>query len=106
MDIEGHEWAIFDSWPELADPGSAATVLPMQILVEVHYRYVPDSPMGSPRSMVDLQAHFLRMGYVVVERDDNQFCLHCTELTMLRTRCHESTGSGPAANNNNLRREN
>jgi hypothetical protein len=39
------------------------------------------------RDVVQLQAHLLRMGYVVVERDDNMECPHCTELTLIRSRC-------------------
>ena len=37
--------------------------------------------------MVELQDHLLHMGYIVVVRDDNQRCRHCTELTLLRVRC-------------------
>jgi len=39
LDIEGFEWPIFNSWPELSDlEKSSKVALPMQILVEVHYR--------------------------------------------------------------------
>ena len=41
LDIEGWEWPLFNSWPTLTDMAAPTTVLPMQILVEVHYRYVP-----------------------------------------------------------------
>ena len=37
--------------------------------------------------LVHLQQHFLRMGYVVSNRDDNRRCRHCTELTLVRARC-------------------
>ena len=49
------------------------------------------------RDMVNLQAHLLRMGYIVVERDDNQSCLSCTELTLVRARCHNSMTSSVGA---------
>jgi len=72
----------------------------MQMLMEVHYQtQFPDlraphtgarTDFRSPRDIVLLQAHLLRMGYVVVERDDNRMCPHCTELTLLRTRCHDN----------------
>jgi hypothetical protein len=36
MDIEGFEWNLFDSWPELEDQAnSEQLLLPMQILSEV-----------------------------------------------------------------------
>lgn len=39
LDIEGFEWPIFESWPELSDlQASSQVALPMQILVEIHYR--------------------------------------------------------------------
>lgn len=102
MDIEGFEWPMLEAWPALSDHASTQMVLPMQILVEVHYRTQFDSlrPPGVVggdfrfvRDMINLEAHFLRMGYVVVERDDNARCLHCTELTLLRVKCHTNSSS-------------
>ena len=100
IDIEGYEWPLFESWPELSDSHSPDVVLPFQILVEIHYQSGFDdlrnpgtarrSDFRFGRDMVNLQAHLLRMGYVVVERDDNQACLHCTELTLIRARCHST----------------
>jgi hypothetical protein len=96
IDIEGFEWPLLESWPAIADSGADGLVLPMQILMEVHYR-TPFTSFLSPgnkgedfrwgRDMVNLQAHLLRMGYTVVQRDDNKFCYFCTELTLVRTRC-------------------
>ena len=106
IDIEGFEWPLFESWPELADSHSPEVVLPYQILVEIHYQTQfanlrhpgvnrrADFRFG--RDMVNLQAHLLRMGYVVVQRDDNRACPHCTELTLVRARCHHR-GSGDHA---------
>mmetsp|Transcript_8004 Transcript_8004/g.11646 ORF Transcript_8004/g.11646 Transcript_8004/m.11646 type:complete len:358 (+) Transcript_8004:34-1107(+) len=101
MDIEGYEWPIFESWPELSDneTDSIGFVLPMQILVEIHYQTgdFPDlfrpgqthwrQDFKLPEELVRLQAHLLRMGYAVVAHDDNRACPHCTELTLMRFKC-------------------
>ena len=106
MDIEGFEWSIFESWPELFSTSSESTSsgrqvsLPLQLLVEVHYKtqfpvlWKPgmkssDQVFKDPEEIVQLQEHLLRMGYIVVERDDNKFCPHCTELTLVRMKCSE-----------------
>ena len=47
----------------------------------------------SPADVVALQRHLLRMGYAVVERDDSRQCPHCTELTLVRTRCGAASSS-------------
>jgi len=124
MDIEGFEWPIFDSWPELglgqsesgishgiihnnnnnSSNSSSKVVLPTQLLVEIHYKtrfsalWKPNrtgfgSPFKDPPDIVLLQAHLLRMGYIVVERDDNRFCNHCTELTLIRIKSCPSSSS-------------
>ena len=107
MDIEGFEWPIFESWPELVKDRkmSEQTLLPMQIMVEVHYHTIFDFLLQyynisdtsgyfrEPHHLVDLQAHLLKMGYSVVTRDDNKRCGHCTELTLLRTACPSSPSS-------------
>ena len=66
----------------------------MQLLVEVYYRTQmhelwPEIGVifKDEIDIVELQAHLLRMGYVVANRDDNAECLHCTELTLLRHKC-------------------
>lgn len=96
MDIEGFEWNLFDSWPELENQAnSEQLLLPMQVLVEIHYRtqfkvlntQEHGQDFKSPQDLVRLQAHFLKMGYAVVNRADNPACRHCTELTMTRFRC-------------------
>lgn len=93
-DIEGYEFPMFESWSMLTDYRSPKTVLPMQVLVEVHYQTqmeelatgtFDDWKFGT--DMIHLQARFLNMGYVVVVRDDNKACKHCTELTLVRFRC-------------------
>jgi len=98
IDIEGWEWPLLNSWPLLMEEDlSRQMALPMQILMEVHYRtqFAALRPPGVrvrddfkfAKDFVDLQARLLQMGYVVVERDDNGACRHCTELTLLRHRC-------------------
>lgn len=56
-------------------------------------------------NLVHLQQHFLRMGYVVVHREDNPWYVECTELTLIRARCPntgvyatESLGAGATGN--------
>ena len=96
MDIEGYEWSIFESWPQLTDLKASSNIsLPMQVLVEVHYEtqmidIAPTQrgvPFKTEIELVELQAHLLKMGYVVAVRDDNKYCRHCTELTLLRYKC-------------------
>jgi hypothetical protein len=99
IDIEGYEWPLFESWPELSDTNQVADmVLPMQILVEVHYKTKmrdlrPPGPRGtdykSAQDIVKLQEHLLKTGYAVAVRDDNRRCRHCTELTLVRYQCHQ-----------------
>jgi len=96
MDIEGFEWPIFDSWPLLSDyEGSSKVKLPMQVLVEVHYRtqMTPLKRNGSKNfreseDLVNLAERLLKIGYVVAVRDDNNLCAHCSELTLLRHMCY------------------
>ncbi|KAL7559654.1 hypothetical protein ACA910_006250 [Epithemia clementina (nom. ined.)] len=84
VDIEGYEHNMFHSWPILADlKASRQMLLPMQIVVEIHYV----SEFKTAMDMVALQAQFMRLGYVVTIRDDNPKCPHCTELTLLRVLC-------------------
>jgi len=100
IDIEGWEWPLLQSWPLLIEEGDMSrqvVVLPMQILMEVHYR-TPFKVLRTRKvrwnkdfkfaiDMVELQARLLQMGYVVVARNDNESCRQCTELTLLRHRC-------------------
>ena len=105
IDIEGYEWPILESWPQNSDPDAKELWLPMQMLIEVHYRtgFLDLQPFigGNhrwdfqwARDMVNLQAHLLRMGFVVTERDNNRACAHCTELTLVRSRCASNGAHG------------
>uniref|UniRef100_A0A6U3RC29 Methyltransferase domain-containing protein n=1 Tax=Ditylum brightwellii TaxID=49249 RepID=A0A6U3RC29_9STRA len=94
IDIEGYEIPLLNSWPILTDIKSSSAVLPMQVLVEVHYRTqmkelaaIKQADWKFPTDMINLQEHFLKMGYAVVIRDDNKYCNHCTELTLVRIKC-------------------
>jgi len=94
IDIEGYEWSLLESWPLLSDKRAPNTVLPMQILVEVHYKTQMKELSAQKKDdfkfsndMIHLQDRFLKMGYAVVVRDDNRQCRHCTELTLIRIRC-------------------
>jgi hypothetical protein len=112
LDIEGFEWPLLESWPILTDPEAPNMLHPMQLLVEIHYQ-TQFAELRGPGvggrgdfkfalDMVNLQARFLRMGYVVVERDDNKHCKHCTELTLVRNRC---PGFGVYAKHSSLAQE-
>jgi len=93
-DIEGYEWPMFNSWPIGSEKSYESTVLPMQVLVEIHYKtHMPELAWHHRRDfkyltdMIRLQERLLKMGYITVIRDDNRQCGHCSELTLLRVRC-------------------
>jgi FkbM family methyltransferase len=92
MDIEGYEFKVFDSM--FSHEKRYRYWMPMQILVEVHYQTHFKELDGNPSSdwktemdLYHLNTKFLEAGYIVASRDDNRFCLHCTELTLLRVFC-------------------
>ena len=94
MDIEGFEWPILESWSEPDSAGPWPNALPMQILVEVHYRtqmkdlasdHLKDFKVAS--DMVRLSSKLNQLGYFTAVNDNNPFCPHCTELTLLKARC-------------------
>ena len=61
--------------------------------MEVHYDWhhdvhiVYDKGVRTAMDMVRFQGNLLRMGFVVAHRDDNPYCKHCTELTLIRVAC-------------------
>ena len=97
LDIEGWEWTIFDQ--DYAAAAALGLNLPMQLLMEVHYcvpgrrnprlecRVQHNYTLETASDVVRFQSHLLKNGYVVVNRDDNPSCPHCTELTLLRVSC-------------------
>lgn len=90
LDIEGWAWPTFDIERTNA-------TMPMQLLMEVHYDIdgngrgvrgvVHTETMRSATDMLRFQRHLLGLGYVVVHRDDNPACRHCTELTLMKVAC-------------------
>ena len=95
MDIEGFEWPILLSWPEImrTEP-VVSTPLPAQVLVEVHFRTQmtdlaadEEKDFKFPTDMVRLSTHLARVGYITAVNDPNPKCPHCTELTLLRVSC-------------------
>jgi hypothetical protein len=94
MDIEGFEWPILESWSEPDSSASLPNALPMQIVVEVHYRtQMTDLASNAlidfknASDMVRLSSKLNQMGYFTAVNDNNPFCPHCTELTLLKARC-------------------
>jgi hypothetical protein len=93
MDTEGYEWPIFHDWPLLTEIKSPSHVLPMQVLVEIHYKSqmkelaADTSDFKFVTDMVQLQSRLLKMGYATVVYDPNSFCKHCVELSLMRIRC-------------------
>lgn len=114
MDIEGFEWGVFEEWHRAytttsiaspmtgmvvddggnnSDNNRAMTMLPMQMLVEIHYRTIRElypyihRDWKSEQDLVELARKLFDMGYAVSNHDDNAHCLHCVELTMVRTYC-------------------
>jgi hypothetical protein len=95
IDIEGSEYDVFSAWSQ------DAINLPTQISVEIHYLGIywgtqsyNDSndfshllwPQHEP-SLSDISLfmlHMANMGYAIVSREDNESCMHCSELTLVR----------------------
>jgi hypothetical protein len=62
--------------------------LPHQIMMELHYVNLLNMslPPKQPWEMVALLEMLLRMGYIVINRDDNIYG-RASELTLIRVRC-------------------
>lgn len=109
MDIEGFEWGVFDGFSHhhqheqeegnrpKADGSFMELVLPMQILVEVHYKTHFKELFHDRRAdwkfeedMISLARQLFQMGYIVIKHDDNRACKHCVELTLVRAYCKQS----------------
>ena len=94
MDIEGFEWPILYDWLDNSSSQSRELVLPMQILLEIHFRTQMSDLSTDRRSdfkfatdMVQLQTQLLRKGYVTTNFDPNVACAHCLEVTLIRVKC-------------------
>lgn len=94
IDIEGFEYDVLSSW-------QATEVLPVQVSVEVHYRYIYFGTSSYNNSgdynnlywplhevsLADISLfanHLANLGYGIVSKEDNERCPHCTEITILR----------------------
>ena len=94
-DIEGWEWAVLDQVL-----GSAATSLPRQIAIELHLRTHPWRNVsgfdGAGRLRGDsglilkqLRARLERAGYAFIDRNDNPWCGHCSEVLFVRVQADD-----------------
>ena len=95
-DIEGWEWLVLDQVVNSEVPSS----LPQQIALEIHlrthaWRNVPGFTQGRlPNPIVKLQQLRARMavaGYELINRNDNPWCKHCSELLFVHV--HEQVGT-------------
>jgi hypothetical protein len=84
MDIEGHEWSVISElvrYPHL---------LPESISMEFHYQTQMKNLKwrGRFRTPYEIAAWmdymFTRGGYILANRIDNPFCLHCSEIVIAR----------------------
>jgi len=90
VDIEGWEWAVLDQVL-----GSAAQTLPQQVAIELHLRTHAwrnvsgfDSAgvlRDSSQRLIQLRARFERAGYALVDRNDNPWCRHCSEVLFVKS---------------------
>jgi hypothetical protein len=103
MDVEGWEVPIIRSWADTPE-----TKFPRQILLELHWISqflevpVPNKERSyasnllevlTPTETVDFGRLLLKMGYVTAERDDNEMCGHCSELTLINVMDFADTSS-------------
>lgn len=87
MDIEGYEYQVLQT---IIDGGR---LMPMQIAFELHYRTQMPKLSWNLRSKSSAEiATFMEYlyhegGYFLIDRHDNNFCGHCTELLISRLQC-------------------
>ena len=95
MDIEGYEWEVLPNMVESAASRLARSgedIFPLQMSVEVHYlTHMKVSWQTRDRSPGEIFMFsnylFVRGGYVLSDRRDNQWCPHCTEVVFVRVAC-------------------
>eukprot|EP00966_Prymnesium_polylepis_P173055 4002775-Prymnesium_polylepis.1 len=90
-DVEGWEWVVLD---QVLSAAAAPSTLPQQIAVEVHLitheRYqIPGfkktgSTAALPNRTSKLQQLREKAGFALIDRNDNPWCRHCSELLFLR----------------------
>ena len=87
MDIEGYEYEVLRS---IVDDGS---LMPAQIALELHFRtnmrLLPWHPRRKGTAELATFMEYLHRhgGYFLVDRHDNPFCMHCTEILVSRLPC-------------------
>jgi hypothetical protein len=84
MDIEGYEIPVMRS---IVDSGKD---LPLQIAMELHLLKMSDNYVRM-RSSAEIMAFMTYLndfgGYMMIDRNDNEFCPHCSELLLVRVDC-------------------
>jgi hypothetical protein len=86
MDIEGHEYEV------LRNILQENYLLPMQIAMEVHYLTHVDVTWQPRRKISAEIGSFMEFlyhagGYFLIDRHDNPFCPHCSEILVSRLLC-------------------
>eukprot|EP00597_Dinobryon_sp_UTEXLB2267_P000664 CAMPEP_0170070144 /NCGR_PEP_ID=MMETSP0019_2-20121128/8551_1 /TAXON_ID=98059 /ORGANISM="Dinobryon sp., Strain UTEXLB2267" /LENGTH=244 /DNA_ID=CAMNT_0010278359 /DNA_START=244 /DNA_END=978 /DNA_ORIENTATION=+ len=82
MDIEGYE---FDVMKSIINSG---TILPLQIAMEIHFISIDFKKYLSSAELLTFM-NFLRTfgGYYLVDRHDNDYCPHCSEILLAKLDC-------------------
>ncbi|KAI9018341.1 methyltransferase domain-containing protein [Hyaloraphidium curvatum] len=94
MDIEGYE---FPALRSILD--SNRSLLPLQIAMEIHYMthgHLIDLPMHNrlltPGEIALFMMELFHTGqYLLLDRNDNPFCQHCSEVLLARFACDSTT---------------
>jgi hypothetical protein len=90
MDIEGHEFSVIESlYRGALSSTHLAKLLPFQISFELHYVGSYDVwEKGLTVGEISLLwVQLADLGYVVVSREDNRLCDHCSEYTVVKAFC-------------------
>lgn len=86
MDIEGYEYEVLRS---IVDSGNS-DMLPLQIALEIH-QHILATDWKRTKSTGELLSfmNYLHLfgGYHLIDRNDNPFCLHCSEILLARLDC-------------------
>ena len=85
MDIEGFEWTVIREMLDL----SPQTLLPLSISLELHLSTIekPIPWLGRYRTSFEValfMEFLMRYGYFLVDRHDNPYCVHCSEIVVAR----------------------
>lgn len=96
MDIEGFEYDVLTNIINNANEileTNKMDIFPDQIAFEIHYlTQFPQLPFFgrdlSPGEIFSfMEFLFIEGGYVLAERNDNQFCAHCSEILLVKVLC-------------------